>query len=1634
MADKSAQARSRLVGQVVQAVQKRLSAAKAQRAEGFVRQFFANVPPSDLRGTTAQNLAGGALALWDSLQQRTPGKASVRGYNPDADKDGWESPHSIIEIINDDMPFLVDSVTAELNRNEAEVHLVIHPIVSLRRDAKGKLVDLAQPKTAAKKAASPGAAGFSGESVMQIQISEQPAKRLAEIAAGVEAVLADVRASVEDWMAMRERCRAVIAELETRPPMLPVAEIAEGLEFLKWLDDDNFTYLGYREITFQGSGANAVSKVAKARGLGVLRDSEVRVFDGLRNLGKLPPDVRDFMHQPQLLRITKGNSRATVHRSVPLDTIAVKSFDAKGNVIGERLFVGLFTSIAYSRSPSDIPLLRQKVDAVVKLSGFSPRSHDGKALMHILETYPRDELFQISVEKLHEIAIGVLHLQERQRTALFVRSDPFERFVSCMVFVPRDRYDTTLRRRLQDILAEAYDGHCAHFSTQMSDEVLARLHVIIETKRGKVPKVNLETLEARLTEAARSWADLLEEALVAATGEQGGIRLLRRYERAFPPSYQRHFGAAIAVEDIHHIEEAIASNDLSMNLYHRDGAPPEVLHFKVFILDQPVPLSDILPVLENMGLKVIGEVPYDVDVPDRDAPVWIHDFDMVVEGSAAFDLDKVRDAFHEAFARIWHGRMEDDGFNKLVLHAGLTAREVTVLRAYCKYLRQARIPFSQAYMEATLARNPAIARNLVDLFLARFDPRRAKDADKACEKIVAAIHSQLDQVSNLDEDRIIRRYLNLFLSTLRTNFFQPSESGGEKVYCSFKFDSRAIEELPQPQPLREIFVYSPAVEGVHLRFGMVARGGLRWSDRPEDFRTEVLGLVKAQQVKNTVIVPVGSKGGFVMKRPPPPEAGRDAFLAAGIECYKTFVRGLLDITDNLKRGKIVPPADLLRYDGDDPYLVVAADKGTATFSDIANGVSADYGFWLDDAFASGGSAGYDHKKMGITARGAWECVKRHFRERGKDIQQEDFTCIGCGDMSGDVFGNGMLLSKHILLTGAFNHVHIFVDPTPDPAASWAERKRLFDLPRSAWTDYNAKLISKGGGIFERSAKSIKVTPEMKAVFGIAKDSVTPTELIQSMLLADVELLWFGGIGTYVKAEAESHLDVGDRANDALRVDGGQLRAKVIGEGANLGVTQRGRIEYGQAGGRSNTDFIDNSAGVDCSDHEVNIKILLGAVEQAGKMTRKERNKLLEKMTDDVAQQCLRDNYLQGQAITVTHALGGHLLDRFARFMRALEKEGQLNRRIEYLPDDEEVLERLKRGEGLTRAEIAVLLSYAKLVLYDQLLGSNLPDDTYFAGDLATYFPKPLREPYADQIARHRLKREIVVTVVSNDLINRVGINFVHEVREKTGLPPQEVVKAYVIVRETFGMRDTWAQIEALDNKVPAELQSRMLVECGRLIERETVWLLREIGMPLDIAGEVGRFGAGITALTAQIDSLLSPGERHLLDQRAAELAAEGAPPALARRIASLPLLAPVCDIVRIAATLKLPVEKVAEAYFNIGERFGFNWLRRSAGSLPTDTAWDKLAVSAIIDDFYGHQSELTTRVLNGGDRSGKGSGKGAGKAAAAGSDKVIDSWSAGREPLVARTGQLLDELKASGTPDFAMLAVANRQLKSMVQG
>ena len=1446
---------------------------------------------------------------------------------------------------------------------------------------------------------------------MQIRTNEQrDPHRLDRIRRDLERVLADVRAAVTDWRAMRGKVEEALLELEKLPPPLPAEEIHEASEFLAWMGADNFTFLGYRDYDFLGEDDQARTSILPGTGLGILRDDSVSVFDQLRNTERLPPDVRYFLHQSRLLMVTKANRKATVHRPVQMDTVGVKRFDAEGKVIGEHLFVGLFTSSAYSRSPREIPILRRKVEACIERAGFDPASHDGKALLHILEGFPRDELFQMSPDELFETALGILHLQERQRIALFVRRDPFERFISCLVYLPRDRLTTELRLRIQEILAEAYHGKLSAFYTQVTDDKLARLHIVIDTTPGAIPDVDQTELEARLVEVGRSWTDHLQEALIEAHGEEQGLVLLRRYANAFPLSYRERFPAQAAVLDIQHAEAVLAQRQIGINLYRPIESPAHELRLKLYVAGQALTLSDVLPTLEHMGLKVLTEIPFRLRPGESGDSIWVHDFRMETADGSEIGISEVKNVFHDAYAKIVAGEMEDDGFNRLVLLAHLDWREISVLRAYAKYLRQAGIAFSQIYMEEALAHNARLARRLVRLFRALFNPAKQATAAERARINEQEILKGLDAVTNLDEDRILRRFLNLIQSTLRTNFFQRG-----KDYISFKLDSHALEELPLPRPLVEIWIYSPRVEAVHLRGGKVARGGIRWSDRREDFRTEVLSLMKAQMVKNAVIVPVGSKGGFVVKRPPL-TGGREALSAEVIECYKTMMRGLLDITDNLSLGKVLAPRDVVRRDQDDPYLVVAADKGTATFSDIANAVSAEYDFWLGDAFASGGSAGYDHKKMAITARGAWESVKRHFREIGSDIQRDPFTVVGVGDMSGDVFGNGMLLSEQIRLLGAFNHLHIFIDPDPDPAVSFAERKRLYDLPRSAWSDYDQKLLSPGGGIYDRKAKSIALSPETRRRFGIEKESLPPNELIRAMLKAEVDLLWMGGIGTYVKASDESQVEVGDRTNDALRVDARELRCKVVGEGGNLGFTQRGRIEAALAGRRLNTDAIDNSAGVDCSDHEVNIKILLNDLVAAGDMTVKQRNKLLVQMTEEVAQLVLRDNYLQTQAISVAERQGWYRIDQHGRFMRSLERMGKLDRYIEFLPDDESIKIRLAQRQGLTRPELAVLLAYAKLTLYEELLPSDLPDDPQLVEDLMRYFPAVLQERFPEAIAHHRLRREIIATYTTNSLVNRAGSTFVHVMKEKTGLAASDIARAYAICRGVFALRELWAEIQALDNQVPAELQYDMLDATTRVAEAGTLWCLRNLPSPLNIAVHIEGFSPGIAELDHTIEELISEGGKKSLIERVERLTKGGVPEDLAHRVARLDFLAPGLDIVRMAKSAKRTVAEVGACYFAVGRRFHIDWLRSATSGVNLDTHWDRLAVAAIVEDLYGHQRDLAASVMQ--------QANGAG----------IDSWVEEHPQPVQRIEALIADLRQQGGLDLAKLAVANREFRSLSGG
>ncbi|MEO3434563.1 NAD-glutamate dehydrogenase [Inquilinus sp. CAU 1745] len=1620
---KADQQKAELIETLAAQIRERLPKEKVETVERFARLYFRNVPPDDLAHTEREALYGAALGLFQFGAIRTPGQPKIRVFNPDHDEHGWDAGHTIVEIVNDDMPFLVDSVTAALNGHGLTVHLVVHPIVLAARDAKGALVEL-QVQGEPSETLRP-------ESFMHVEVDEQSSETtLDAIRATLEKVLQEVRRAVTDWRTMRGKVDDVIGALKANPPPLPTEETTEVVDFLHWMNADHFTFLGYREYGFSQEKGRTDYRIADGSGLGILKENEVSVFQGMRQYATLPPEVQAFMKQPKLLMVTKANRLATVHRASPMDVVIVKSFGPKGEVTGERMFVGLFTSVAYNRSARDIPFLRQKVTRTLARAGFDPHSHDGKALTHILDTFPRDELFQISGDELLDIGLGILHLQERQRTALFLRKDPYERFVSCLIYAPRDRYNTDLRRKYQHILEKAFNGTVTAFQPQFGEGAHARVHLIVRTKPGKIPDVTREEVEARLVEAGRTWSDKLQEALVSAKGEEAGLTYLRRYREAFPTAYREQTNPQASLHDLERIEQVIDTGIIGLNLYRPIESAENRVRFKLYHAARPVPLSDVLPMLENMGLKVIAENPYEVQPEDRDEPVWIHDFTAESRDGAAIDVGRIKPIFQEAFARLWYGAMEDDGFNRLVLAAGLGWREVTVLRAYGKYLRQARVSFSQDSLEDTLARHPDITRRIVEMFEARFDPARETDRELVERSQMAEIERELENVPNLDEDRIIRRYANLVRVTLRTNFYQKGADGEPKPYLSFKLDSSQVDELPLPRPWREIFVYSPRMEGIHLRGGKVARGGIRWSDRREDFRTEVLGLMKAQMVKNAVIVPVGSKGGFVVKRPPR-EGGREAFQAEGIECYKMLMRGLLDVTDNLSDAGVAHPPTVVRHDEDDPYLVVAADKGTASFSDIANGISQEYGFWLDDAFASGGSAGYDHKKMGITARGAWEGVKRHFRELGVDIQNEDFTVIGVGDMSGDVFGNGMLCSRHTRLQAAFNHLHIFVDPDPDAAISFKERQRLYDLGRGSWDQYDQKLISKGGGVFDRKAKAVKLTREMQALTGLDRESVTPNELISAMLRAPVDLLWFGGIGTYVKARDESHAEVGDKANDSLRVDAARICARVIGEGANLAVTQRGRIEYALKGGRAdgasgggklNTDFIDNSAGVDCSDHEVNIKILLNAVVAAGDMTLKQRNALLERMTEEVGGLCLRDNYLQTQALTMTMAEATELLDQQARFMKGLEKAGHLDRAIEMLPNDEELTERLGRREGLTRPELSVLLSYSKITLYDALLASDLPDDPALEDDLRLYFPEPLRKKYAAPIKRHTLSREIVATFVTNSLINRTGPTFVAEMIDKTGMGPADIARAYLIVRDSFELRSLWQRIEELDAKVPAEVQTQMMLYIRRLVERTTSWILRQGGERLEVDRQIAHLRPAIEALTKEIDGVLYPDARTVIDRRAAAMIEQGAPEDLARHISSLNVLAAGVDLVQITDAADVGLTDAASVYFDVGRRLGIAWLRDSALKVQASNHWQKQAIAAILDDLYALQADLSHRVIDRAD----------GEISRSDAPALIEAWIDRRRQPIERIDQLIAELRAMDTVDLSMLAVANRRLRGLM--
>jgi glutamate dehydrogenase len=1605
MQAKNEESVAHLLNDVVEFARGRLPEPAFTIVEPFLRHYYDFVDADDLQSRAIADLYGAALAHWQTAQRFVPGSERLRVYNPILEQHGWHSDHTVIEIVNDDMPFLVDSVSMAVNRLGLALHSVVHPVFRIWRGADGSIVRVGQGAEDAGDKQSQLA------SFIHFEVDRcGDAAKLDALRDDIARVLGDVRASVEDWPKIVEIARATIKDMKGRETGV---EGAEARAFLEWMVDDHFTFLGQRDYELVSHDVGFGLRALPESGLGILRDALRPV--GAADVTPLPAAAAQIITGASPIFLTKANSRATVHRPGYLDYVGIKLTGADGKTIGERRFIGLYTSTAYFVSAAEIPIVRRKCANIVRRAGFLPRGHLAKSLVTVLETYPRDELFQAEEDQLYDIALGVLRLQEHQRTRLFVRRDRFDRFVSCLVFVPRDKYNTDLRRRIANLLTEAFNGASVEFTPLLSESTLARIHFVVHAEPGAMPDVDTRELEARLVQVTRRWQDDLADALLDAFGEEQGNRLLQHYADSFPAGYRDDYPARTAVRDIELIERLQGSERIAMNLYRPIESGPRAFRFKVYRAGQPIALSRSLPMLEHLGVRVDEERPYLIEALDA-TPAWVHDFGLELADDSEFDIERVKNLFEDAFEQVWTGEIESDDFNRLVLRAQLAAREVTILRAYAKYLRQVGSTFSDAYIERALTGNSTIARKLVELFVARFNPALGDRREAHVELLLKWIDTALDQVPNLDEDRILRQFLGVIKATERTNYYRLDQDGRPKPYLSFKFNPARVPGLPEPKPMFEIWVYSPRVEGVHLRGGRVARGGLRWSDRREDFRTEVLGLMKAQMVKNVVIVPVGSKGGFVVKNPPPP-GDRETWLREGVACYQTFLRGLLDLTDNLAGNEIVPPPDVVRHDPDDPYLVVAADKGTATFSDYANAISQEYGFWLDDAFASGGSVGYDHKKMAITARGAWESVKRHFRETGVDTQTTDFTVVGIGDMSGDVFGNGMLLSPHIKLVAAFDHRHIFLDPQPDPAVSLAERGRIFILERSSWADYDPALISAGGGVFPRTAKTIPVSTAMQAVLGINAAALAPNELIRAILQAPVDLLYNGGVGTYVKASRETNAQVGDRTNDALRVNGADLRCKVVAEGGNLGLTHLGRIEFALRGGRINTDAIDNSAGVDCSDHEVNIKILLGLVVKDGEMTEKQRNALLADMTNEVGLLVLQDNYYQTQALSIAGRYSVELFDAETRFMRWLERAGRLNRVIEFLPTDEEIAERQAAKQGLTSPERAVLLAYSKMWLYDALLESDMPEDPLVSSMLIDYFPKPLRHRFSEPMHRHPLRREILATYLTNALVNRVGCEFVHRLMEETDAQPGEIVRACIMARDVFDLDDVWQSIDALDNRVADDVQARMFVEVARLVERAALWFLRQLqsGAVSDVTDLLTRCRDAAQRLASQWPALLPAADLEALSERQRVLVDAGVDSELAVRVASGEISAAVLDIAEVAAKCGKDLERVAGVYFALGTLLNYGWISERANALPTPTHWDTLARAAALAELARLKRALTTSAL-----------MGAGEASTP--DELVETWREQRAAPLERYARLLADLRASGGSSLSVLLVIVREM------
>ena len=1557
---------------------------------GFLAAYYRLAETEDLTTAGPQRVA--AVAAWHAVlgASRPQGRAAVAAR--ESGKASLTGAGTVIDIVTDDMPYLVDSVTMELNRHQTDVRLIMHPLLTVHRDVTGIAHGTVQPNIGAEPPA-----GTIQESWIHVELSHQVDRD--QLAADLRRVLDDLRIAMEDQRRMRSAARELVAALTDNG----TPEQAEAGELLAWLSAGHFMFLGYREYELTQADGVLEPRAVAGTGLGILRHDGADSFA----VARADDDESDDDAKRRPLVLAKSSTMSTVYRPSYLDYVAVRAFGPDGEPVGEHRFLGLYTQAAYTESITRIPVLRRKLDLMLEAAGLPADSHDGKDLIEILEGYPREELFEISVAQLTPIALAVLRLGERKQVRLFLRPDAYGRYMSCLVYLPRDRYTTDVRLRAQETLRRALHGVSVDYSAMVSNSALARLHVVVHGEPGHpLAQPDPLVLQAEIAAAVRSWDEDLAAEAERQLGVERAATLLGNCTAAIPEPYKADTTPAEAVGDLAtvlQLQELSLSFGLRLSISPNGGG-----RLRVFRM-APITLSDVLPQLQHMGLEVVDEHPY--ELCGSTGPFWIYDFGLrrTRESFAAQEADAARANFEAALTALWHDQTEDDAFNGLVLDAGLTWRQVVLLRAYARYLRQVGARFSQDYLQRVLRSNAAITRLLVRLFESRFDPARQAGAAERCEAIAEELRGALDEVVSLDHDRILRSYLALIEATLRTNYFQ-----GEAPYLVLKLSPEGVPGVPAPRPKFEIFVYSPRFEAVHLRFGAVARGGLRWSERPEDFRTEVLGLVKAQEVKNAVIVPSGAKGGFVCKRLPDP-ADREAHAGEVLSCYRMFISGMLDITDNIVGGQVVPPLGVVRMEGDDPYLVVAADKGTATFSDIANEIAERYGFWLGDAFASGGSEGYDHKKMGITARGAWESVRWHFAALRLNPDIDDFTVAGIGDMSGDVFGNGMLLSRHIKLVAAFDHRHVFLDPDPDPAASFAERERLFELPRSSWGDYDPALISAGGGVWRRDVKAVPLTAQARAALGIGEGALalSPDELISVILKAPVDLLWNGGIGTYVKASHETHADAGDRSGDAVRIDATELRAQVVAEGGNLGLTQAARIEYALGGGLVNTDFIDNSAGVDTSDHEVNIKILM-----AGDIGHTERARLLHEMTDAVAALVLRHNDGQNMALAAARYQAPRMLHVHARYLRQLARDKQLTLEGDVLPADKEIAARRSAGTGLTTPELALLLAHTKIAAGQQVLASNLPDDPYLRTMLTGYFPVPLRARFADRMNTHRLRREIITTSVVNEMVDTGGSTFLFRMEEETGLPVPDITRAWLVAREVFGMPAFWRQLEMLAAEVDVGARIALVLEARKLMERASRWLLMNKRPPFGIAETVSFLSEGVATVRSGIPKVLSGRDLTSYEERRASFAARGVPAGLADETAAMVPSYSAFDIVASAVATGHGVEETAAVYFAVADRLELGRLRDQIVGLPREDRWASMARSALRDDLYGAHAALTRDVLAAG---------GDGEAA-----ERVAAWEARNEAVVSRAAATLAEIWESERFAFTTLAVATRVIRTLV--